>query len=158
MRAFLGYSTGFSTVTAVTNTGAVVAAVIAAENRYISVAAVYLATTYTLTVTSQLWEVTQVMRNYNRVLGDAHDMVEILGLEPAVPDRDGAPFPPGPGAVYFDHVFFTHDGAGDGCAVRGLHPAHRSRARRSAWSGTREAARPRSCGCCCASPTSTRAR
>ena len=112
MRAFLGYSTGFSTLTTVTNTGAVVAAVVASEQHYISVAAVYLATTYTLTVTSQLWEVTQVMRNYNRVLGDAHDMVEILGLEPTVADQTGAVLQPGPGAVSFEHLRFTHEGAG----------------------------------------------
>ena len=112
MRSFLGYSTGFSMVNAITNTGAVVAAVLASEQRYVSVAAVYLATTYTLTVTEQLWEVTQVMRNYNRVLGDAHDMVEILHLAPAVADSEGAQFRPGPGRVEFDQVGFTHDGDG----------------------------------------------
>ena len=87
MRAFLGYSTGFSSVVAIINTVAVLAAVVASEQHYLSVAAVYLATTYTLTVTDQLWEITQVMRHYNRVMGDAHDMVEILAIPPAVADR-----------------------------------------------------------------------
>ncbi len=113
MRAFLGYSSGFSAVIAIMNTGAVLAAVVASEQRYLSVAAVYLATTYTLTVTDQLWEITQVMRNYNRVLGDAHDMVEILGIAPAVADTTDAEFVRGPGAVRFDHVTFAHDGAGE---------------------------------------------
>ncbi len=113
MRAFLGYSTGFSSVIAIINTGAVLAAVLASEQRYLSVAAVYLATTYTLTVTDQLWEITQVMRNYNRVMGDAHDMVEILGIEPAVADRTDRAFVRGPGAVEFDHMTFTHEGAGE---------------------------------------------
>jgi ATP-binding cassette subfamily B protein len=76
------------------------------------VAAVYLATTYTITVTDQLWEITQVMRQYNRVLGDAHDMVEILGVDPTVADRpDAVPFRRGPGSIDFDRVGFTHDGA-----------------------------------------------
>ena len=113
MRAFLGYSSGFSAVIAIINTGAVLAAVVASEQRYLSVAAVYLATTYTLTVTNQLWEITQVMRNYNRVMGDAHDMVEILAIPPAVADRTDAEFRRGPGAVEFDHVRFAHDGAGE---------------------------------------------
>lgn len=113
MRAFLGYSSGFSAVIAVMNTGAVLAAVVASEQRYLSVAAVYLATTYTLTVTDQLWEITQVMRNYNRVMGDAHDMVEILGIDPAVADTTDVDLAPGPGAVEFDAVRFAHDGAGD---------------------------------------------
>ena len=89
------------------------AAVVAADQRFLSVAAVYLATTYTLTVTDQLWEITQVMRNYNRVLGDAHDMVEILGIEPSVADTTDREFVRGPGAVEFDHVEFTHEGAGE---------------------------------------------
>ncbi len=118
MRSFLGYSTGFSTLTAVTNTGAVVAAVVASEQHYVSVAAVYLATTFTLTVTQQLWEVTQVMREYNRVLGDAHDMVEILALEPSIADQSGAVLQPGPGAVDFEQVDFTHEGAGDDALFR----------------------------------------
>ena len=113
MKAFLGYSSGFSAVIAIMNTGAVLAAVVASEQKYLSVAAVYLATTYTLTVTDQLWEITQVMRNYNRVMGDAHDMVEILGIPPAVEDRTDTEFRRGPGAVEFDHVTFAHDGAGE---------------------------------------------
>jgi ATP-binding cassette, subfamily B, bacterial len=113
MRSFLGYSSGFSAVIAIMNTGAVLAAVVASEQRYLSVASVYLATTYTLTVTDQLWEITQVMRNYNRVMGDAHDMVEILEIPPAVADHTDVEFRRGPGAVEFDHVTFAHDGAGD---------------------------------------------
>jgi ATP-binding cassette subfamily B protein len=112
MRSFLGYSSGFSAVIAIMNTGAVLAAVVASEQRYLSVASVYLATTYTLTVTDQLWEITQVMRNYNRVMGDAHDMVEILEIPPAVQDHTDVDFRRGPGTVEFDHVSFTHDGAG----------------------------------------------
>ncbi|MCU0302161.1 MAG: ABC transporter ATP-binding protein/permease [Candidatus Nanopelagicales bacterium] len=118
MRAFLGFSTGYSSVVALINTGAVVAAVLAAEQRAISVAAVYLATTYTITVTDQLWEITQVMRQYNRVLGDAHDMVEILGVTPTVADQPGAAdFRRGPGTVQFDRIAFTHEGAGDDDAL-----------------------------------------
>jgi ATP-binding cassette subfamily B protein len=113
MRSFLGYSSGFSAVIAIMNTGAVLAAVVASEQRYLSVAAVYLATTYTLTVTDQLWEITQVMRNYNRVMGDAHDMVEILGITPDVQDTTDVQFRRGPGSVEFDHVTFAHEGAGE---------------------------------------------
>ena len=114
MRAFLGYSTGFSSIVAIINTGAVLAAVVASEQHYLSIAAVYLAITYTLTVTDQLWEITQVMRHYNRVMGDAHDMVEILAIPPAVADApDARQFQRGPGTIEFDHVSFTHDGAGE---------------------------------------------
>ncbi len=120
MRSFLGYSSGFSTVIAIMNTGAVLAAVVASEQRLLSVAAVYLATTYTLTVTDQLWEITQVMRNYNRVMGDAHDMVEILAVAPAVADRTETLFEPGPGSVEFNDVTFAHEGAGEEALFTGF--------------------------------------
>ena len=110
MRAFLVYSTVFSSIIAVTNVGAVIAAVLAADADTVDIAGIYLALTYTIVVTSSLWEITQIMRNYNKVMGDAHDMVEILGLPPAVPDHTTAPFRPGPGAVVFDRVGFAHDG------------------------------------------------
>lgn len=113
MNAFLGYSTGFSLVVALTNTGAVVAAVLASQNNLFAVSTVYLAVTYTITVTEQLWEITSVMRNFNKVMGDAHDMVEILAIPPEVADTTDVQFRRGPGAVRFDRVGFAHQGAGD---------------------------------------------
>ena len=44
-----------------------------------------------MTVTTQLWEINQVMRQYNRVMGDAHDMVEILSLPTGVEDHADSP-------------------------------------------------------------------
>lgn len=113
MRAFLGYSTVFSSVMALTNIGAVVAAVLATQEDVIDIPGIYLAVTYTLVVTENLWEINQVMRNYNKILGDAHDMVEILQSPPAVADMSLAELPPGPGSVRFEHVRFAHDERGD---------------------------------------------
>ena len=110
MRSFLGYSTVFSLVMALTNTGAVVAAVLAAQGGTVRISGIYLAVTYTLVVTDQLWQINQVMRNLNRVLGDAHDMVETLGEAPAVADRSTAALPQGQGGAAFEHVWFGHEG------------------------------------------------
>jgi ATP-binding cassette subfamily B protein len=109
MRAFLGYSTAFSSVMAVTNIGAVVAAVLAAQNETLNIPGIYLALTYTMVVTDSLWEINQIMRNYTKVLGDAHDMVEILSLPASVADRTDRPLQPGPGEVRFEGVRFAHE-------------------------------------------------
>ena len=143
MRAFLGYSSGFSAVIAIMNTGAVLAAVVASEQRYLSVAAVYLATTYTLTVTDQLWEITQVMRNYNRVMGDAHDMVEILDIPPAVADHTDVDFRRGPGRGRVRPRHLHPRRGRRGRPVRGLHPDHRPGREDRAGRATRAAARRR---------------
>ncbi|MGV1003382.1 MAG: ABC transporter ATP-binding protein [Candidatus Nanopelagicales bacterium] len=108
MRSFLVFSTGFSMITATTNTAALLAAVVASEHAVFPVAAVYLAITYTLSVTDQLWSVTQVARDYNRVMGDAHDMVEILGMAESVTDLRSEQFVRGAGTVDFDHLAFSH--------------------------------------------------
>jgi len=108
MRSFLWFSSGYASVLTILNTGAVLAAVLIGQGGTVSVASVYLAVTYTLTVTEQLWEMNVVMRNYNQVLGDAHDMVEILQLEPDVVDLTSTPFQPGPGRIEIDSITFGH--------------------------------------------------
>ena len=65
--------------------------------------------TYTLNVTSQLWSVNEVIRDYNKVIGDAHEMVLILNDPPSVRDRSRAPLVVREGRIDFDHVHFGHD-------------------------------------------------
>ena len=76
--SFLKFSAGYASVITVINTGAVAAADSRCRGWRRGHRAIYLAVTYTLTVTSQLWSINEVIRNYNKVLGDAHEMVEIL--------------------------------------------------------------------------------
>ena len=109
MRSFLKFSAGYSTVITVINTGAVVAAILAAQYNVVNIGAIYLAVTYTLNVTSQLWSVNEVIRDYNKVIGDAHEMVLILNDPPSVRDRSRAPLVVREGRIDFDHVHFGHD-------------------------------------------------
>ncbi|HQR80286.1 MAG TPA: ABC transporter ATP-binding protein [Actinomycetota bacterium] len=113
MRAFLKFSAGYASVISVINTGAVVVAVLAAEQHVVDIGSIYLAVTYTLTVTGQLWSINEVIRNYNKVIGDAHEMVEILNLPAAVRDRDHTPLVVRHGAISFRDVTFGHEGQHD---------------------------------------------
>jgi len=111
MRGFLGVSTGYSSMIMVLNSLALVTALIATGHHLIAAGTVYLAITYTFTVARQLWETNQIGRNYNRIMGDAYDMVQILDLEPEITD-------PGKpetskilhGSITFKDVTFGHDG------------------------------------------------
>ncbi len=111
MRSFLKFSAGYASVITIINTGAVAAAVIAADAGVVNIGAIYLAVTYTLTVTSQLWSINEVIRNYNKVIGDAHEMVEILQLPAGVRDRNHTPLRVTRGAISMADVTFGHDGA-----------------------------------------------
>ncbi len=110
MRGFLALSTGYSTLNAMTNIAALIAAVWASEHHIISIGTVYLSITYTLIVARQLWEMNSIMRNYNRIMGDAHDMAEILNMEPAVVDKSTAALSVDQGAIVFKDVTFAHGG------------------------------------------------
>lgn len=108
MRGFLGVSTGYSGIIAMLNTVALVGAIWASEHNVISIGVVYLAVTYTFTVARQLWEMNSIMRNYNRIMGDAHDMTEILSLTPSVTDKSDKKLAVKDGEISFNNVDFAH--------------------------------------------------
>ena len=110
MRGFLAVSSVYSSLIAFINIVALVAAIWASQYQLVSIGVVYLAITYTFTVARQLWEMNNIMRNYNRIMGDAHDMTEILRTQPAVQDTSSAELKASAGEVEFSNVEFAHDG------------------------------------------------
>lgn len=110
MRGFLGVSTGYSALIAMLNIVALVGAIWASERHLISIGIVYLSINYTFTVARQLWEMNSIMRSYNRIMGDAHDMTEILRLTPDIVDKTRKILTVEKGVITFDNVSFTHAG------------------------------------------------
>ena len=111
MWGFLKVSTGYSVMLVIINMTALIGAIWAAEQHTISIGTIYLALTYTITVGRQLWEINNIMRNYNRIMGDANDMAEILAISPAIADPSSSTLAIGKGVIDFTDVTFAHDGA-----------------------------------------------
>lgn len=111
MRGFLAASSVYSGIISLLNISALTAAIWASEHQIISIGTVYLAITYTFTVARQLWEMNSIMRNYNRLMGDAHDMTEILNLTPDVLDSSDKSLDVKQGELGFNKMTFTHGGA-----------------------------------------------
>lgn len=109
MRGFLGISTVYSSLTVTLTATTLVFAIYASQHHLISIATVYLALTYTLTVGRQLWEMNSIMRNYNRMLGDAHDMVEILHTPMTLIDKSQKKLVSTRGDITMKDVSFTHN-------------------------------------------------
>ena len=114
MRGFLKVSTIYSSINMVIKIGAIAFAVYAAQNNLVSVASVYLIITYTGSVAHELWNMNGIMRNYNRIIGNANDMVEVLQTPTTLIDKSDLKLKVTNGEISMDKVTFTHDeGQGD---------------------------------------------
>ena len=114
MRGFLKISTVYSSISMTIKVSAAAFAVYAAQNNLISVAAVYLIITYTSSVTRELWSMNGIMRNYNRIIGNANDMVEILQTPTTLINKSSSKLEVTSGEISMDKITFTHDeGQGD---------------------------------------------
>jgi ATP-binding cassette subfamily B protein len=102
-------TSAFSSMTALGATGALFFATLGAEYGIVSVSIVYLMFIYSLNVNRQLWEMNHIMRMYNRVIGDAHEMTEILHTDFDLVDNSTNILDASQGKVVFDHVTFAHD-------------------------------------------------
>ena len=78
-----------------------------------NIATVFLILTYTANIAQRLWDFSgSTLRNYNRSIGDARDMIEILALNPEVKDAEKPEKSRiATGEISFKDVVFTHDGS-----------------------------------------------
>lgn len=103
----------FSVVSRTVSTLAFVIAIISVVSFKADIATVFLILSYSTSIAEQLFQFSNnSLRNYNRTIGDATDMVEILNAEiaikdPAVPQKVNM----NRGAIRFNNVVFTHKGA-----------------------------------------------
>ncbi len=89
------------------------AAVVAVLRFDANVASVFLIFNYTAIITEQLFGFSNnALRNFNRSVGDASDMVAILHTKPEIRDpKNPEKVAMNRGAIEFDNVAFRHDGA-----------------------------------------------
>lgn len=95
------------------NIAALLFAVSLASSGHVAVGTVYLLFIYTLNVARQLWEINNIVRTYNRIIGDGSDMSQILRQPFSITDRSDVALRADAGKIVFASVAFTHDD-GDG--------------------------------------------
>jgi ATP-binding cassette subfamily B protein len=116
MRGVMGISAGWAVLMVCFNVGALMFAVLASEQHLLTIGTAYLLLTYTLNVSRQLWSINGVIRNYNRLMGDANDMVEILYESEDIADASDNALTVPSGLVQFKDVTFAHD-SGEGAHI-----------------------------------------
>ena len=103
----------FSGVSRTISAMALILAIISVVNFNADIAVVFLILNYTSNIVDQLFTFSnQSLRNYNRAIGDARDMVEILNQKPeildtAIPEKVRM----NRGSIRLNEVTFTHKGA-----------------------------------------------
>ncbi|HVS79097.1 MAG TPA: ABC transporter ATP-binding protein [Candidatus Saccharimonadales bacterium] len=115
MRGHQRQQTYFSAVVSVISALSFAVAVIGVVSFQANIGTVFLILNYTANITSQLFSFSNnALRNYNRSLGDARDMVEILQIEPEVKDPDKPePVRIKKGEINFSQVKFQHEGSNE---------------------------------------------
>jgi ATP-binding cassette, subfamily B, bacterial len=113
MRGFLAVSSAYSFLISVINIVALIGVIWASEHHLIPLGTVYIVITYTFAVGRQLWDMNSIMRNYNRIMGDANDMTEILELVPDITDTSSTKLKVEKGMIAFTNATFTHNGDSD---------------------------------------------
>lgn len=100
----------FASITTILSTVSLLLAVISVVVFKADVSTVFLMVSYTAAVGQGLWEFSsQTMRGYNRAMGDAKAMIEILNTAPSIVDvAQPQKLSVKKGAIAFEHVDFTH--------------------------------------------------
>lgn len=99
----------FSSMYAFGAVAAFIFAVIAAQNGIATAGMVYLVFIYALNINRQLWEFNNITRTYNRVLGDADEMTQILSKDYSLIDHSDTPLHASKGKIEFKDVDFAYD-------------------------------------------------
>lgn len=88
MKATMIRETYSSVITSLIGIMALVIAVIGAGKFNANIGTLFLVVSYTASIGHRLWEFQNVLRQFNRGLGDASDMVKILQIKPEIKDPD----------------------------------------------------------------------
>lgn len=110
MRATLFRDFIASIITSGLQVAALVIAIIAIVERNASLATVFLMLTYTGVIADYLWQFSsQILRNFNRSMGDAQRAIITLNTEPKIVDKPHTePFNISKGEIKFSAVTFDH--------------------------------------------------
>jgi len=109
MRATTIRETYSSVITQTISVSALIIAIVGAGVFKANIATLFLIVSYTADIGERLWNFQNVLRQLNRGLGDASDMVKILEIEPDIKDpKNPEPVKIIRGSVVIDHMTFTH--------------------------------------------------
>lgn len=106
----IGATSAFSTMYAIGATAAFIFAVLGTQYGIATIGMLYLVFIYALNINRQLWDLNNITRTYNRVIGDADEMATILLTDNRLVDRSNEKLSVKRGEITLKDVSFAHDG------------------------------------------------
>ncbi len=98
-----------SMITSTIGVSALLIAIIGASIYKANIATLFLIASYTANVGQRLWDFQNVLRQYNRSIGDASDMINIFEIEPEIKDpKFPEPIKISNGSLRIRNMTFTH--------------------------------------------------
>lgn len=115
MKATLRRDTYFSLLGSSFSIAAVIMVIVSVMYLKADIATAFLMFTYSVAVARSLWDFSgKSLRDYNRALGDAGEMIATLQQAPVIADPAGAShFTIGRGQIAFNNITFTHQDAAE---------------------------------------------
>lgn len=109
MHATMVRETYSSMITSSITVSALLIAIVGAGVFKVNIATLFLIVSYTAQIGERLWEFQNVLRQFNRGMGDASDMVKILQIKPGIKDpKHPEPVKIGRGSIAIKNMTFTH--------------------------------------------------
>lgn len=100
-----------STLTSTIGISSLIIAVFGTRYLGQDIATLFLIVSYTSHIGMRLWEFQNVLRQFNRAMGDASDMVKILQIKPSIKDpKNPQKVKISRGQITLDNILFTHNG------------------------------------------------
>lgn len=108
----IGVSLVYSTIVSIMRVGALVVSIIMVQQGIANAAIVYLCLTYTFSLIQEIWNISDMLRNYYQIVGDSEEMLEILNTRPEIKDKTNKKLTVKKGGIKFKDIDFAHADSG----------------------------------------------
>ncbi len=102
-------SSVYSFILVLINGSALIASIWAAQEGIANIAVVYLALIYTFNLLEELWNMSNILRDYYQIVGDSEEMLETMNRPPEVKDENSKQLIVSKGEITLRDVDFKHD-------------------------------------------------
>lgn len=104
----MGISVAYSSIIMMMRVAALVVSIIMVQQGIAGAAVVYLLITFTFSLIQEIWNISDMLRDYYQIVGNSEEMLEILNTPASIKDKTSKKMKVTKGAVALKDIGFTH--------------------------------------------------